>query len=120
LTALLYLRVTIHSPFLIPPSPSPDISTGRHPASIMTINHIFLYIPLSRLPTIRAFYRTTLKPLGYTEMIRAQEEKLIGFGSDYPYLWLKAIPDNHNPYPTHIAIDAPNNGAVDEFHQLGL
>ncbi|KAF2653021.1 hypothetical protein K491DRAFT_695079 [Lophiostoma macrostomum CBS 122681] len=72
------------------------------------------------MAVMRSFYRQALKPLGYTEMIRASEESIIGYGSDYPYLWLKAVPENHNPYPVHVAIDAPNDNAVNEFHTLGL
>jgi hypothetical protein len=74
----------------------------------MTINHVFVYVKASRMAAMRSFYRQTLKPLGYTEMIRAFEEKTVGFGSDYPYLWLQVVPEDHRPYPVHVAIDAPS------------
>lgn len=72
----------------------------------MTINHIFLRVSQANMPALRQFYRSALKPLGYTEMIVANEG-LIGFGSDYPYFWLQALPDDKTPLPTHIAFDAP-------------
>ena len=65
---------------------------STHTKPKMTINHVFLYVTASKLPTLRSFYRTILEPLGYTEMIRAHDETLIGYGSDYPYLWLRALP----------------------------
>ncbi|KAF2244905.1 hypothetical protein BU26DRAFT_434438 [Trematosphaeria pertusa] len=86
----------------------------------MTINHVFVYVTAQRMAAMRSFYRSVLNPLGYTEMIRAFEGKTIGYGSDYPYLWLQQVPEGHKPYPAHVAIDAPNNQAVDEFHNLGL
>lgn len=86
----------------------------------MTINHVFLIVSQSRLPVLRAFYQATLKPLGYTEMIQVANETLIGYGSDYPYLWLKGVPDDQPITPTHIALDAPSNAAVDSFYTAGL
>jgi hypothetical protein len=49
----------------------------------MTINHIFLLISASKFAATRIFYRTALKPLGYTELL-APSDQLIGLGSDYP------------------------------------
>jgi hypothetical protein len=86
----------------------------------MTINHVFVYVKPAFMPTMQAFYKTVLQPIGYTQMITTAEGRLVGYGSDYPYLWLKQVPDGHEPYPVHVALDAPNNEAVDEFHQLGL
>ncbi|KAF2495606.1 hypothetical protein BU16DRAFT_618380 [Lophium mytilinum] len=86
----------------------------------MTINHLFLLVTPGRLPALRTFYRNVLQPVGYTEMIVAFNETIIGFGSDYPYLWLKALPEGQTPTPTHIAFDAPNNEAVNAFHAAGL
>ncbi|ORY11788.1 Glyoxalase/Bleomycin resistance protein/Dihydroxybiphenyl dioxygenase [Clohesyomyces aquaticus] len=86
----------------------------------MTINHVFIYVTGQRTAIMRSFYRTVLEPLGYTEMIRVNEGRTVGYGSDYPYLWLQEVPMGHKPYPVHIAIDAPDNNAVDEFHSLAL
>ncbi|KAF2786543.1 hypothetical protein K505DRAFT_411913 [Melanomma pulvis-pyrius CBS 109.77] len=86
----------------------------------MTINHLFVYVKAHRMSAMQSFYRDVLKPLGYTEMIRASNGKTVGYGSDYPYLWLRAVPEGHVPYPVHVAIDAPDNDAVDEFYSLGL
>ena len=85
----------------------------------MTINHAFLYVTASKFPALHSFYHTILKPLGYTEMIRANDS-LIGYGSDYPYLWLKALLPGQNSLPTHIAIDAPDFAAVDQFHSNAM
>lgn len=60
------------------------------------------------MPAMRAFYRSILNPLGYSEMITVSES-YVGFGSDYPYLWLKALPEGKESVPTHIALDAPGN-----------
>ncbi|KAF2001377.1 hypothetical protein P154DRAFT_521771 [Amniculicola lignicola CBS 123094] len=69
---------------------------------------------------MRAFYADALKPLGYSELIPVPGGQLYGFGSDYPYLWLQALPEGQTANPIHVAIDAPNNEAVDEFHSTGL
>jgi hypothetical protein len=74
----------------------------------MTINHLFLHVKAHRMAAMQAFYNDVLKSLGYNEMIRASNNKTVGYGSDYPYLWLRAVPEGHTPYPTHIAFDAPS------------
>ena len=85
----------------------------------MTINHIFLLISASKFSTTRAFYRTAVKPLGYTELL-APNDSLIGLGSDYPYLFLKAIPDEEKAMGTHLAIQAESNTAVNAFYKAAL
>ena len=114
------LTLSIASPSFFIPQSAPPCIPSIHPRPKMTINHVFLYVTASKLPTLRSFYRTILEPLGYTEMIRAHDETLIGYGSDYPYLWLRALPPDQKPMPTHIAIDAPDFAAVDEFHTKAL
>lgn len=74
----------------------------------MTINHVFVYVIAQRMATMRSFYKSVFKPLGYTEIISAYEGTIVGYGSDYPYLWLQQVPESHKPYPTHIAVDAPS------------
>lgn len=93
----------------------------------------------AKMPAMRAFYRKALQPLGYTEMI-VVNDSYVGFGSDYPYLWLKALPDGQTSVPIHVAIDSPgeciypaqktlwdailtidlDNHAVDHFHKLSV
>ena len=73
----------------------------------MTINYVLIYVTTQRMPTMRSFYRTVLKPVGYTELINAAEGKTIGYGSDYRYLWLQQVPEGQKPYPVHVAVDAP-------------
>ncbi|KAL3490104.1 glyoxalase/bleomycin resistance protein/dioxygenase [Aspergillus germanicus] len=86
----------------------------------MTVNHIFVWATPSKLPALRAFYRTVLAPIGYKELIVAFNETHIAYGSDYPYFWLKALPEGKETLPVHVAFDAPNWAAVDEFHKLAL
>ena len=86
----------------------------------MTINHIFIYVKPAFMPAMRSFYKTALKPIGYTEIISAYEGKTIAYGSDYPYLFLQQVPEGHAPYPAHVALDAPTDASVDEFHALAL
>jgi len=72
----------------------------------MTINHVFVMVSSVRMKAMRTFYVNVLKPIGYTEMI-VVNDSYVGYGSDYPYLWLKALPEGKTSVPTHIAIDAP-------------
>ncbi|KAJ4303797.1 hypothetical protein N0V90_002698 [Kalmusia sp. IMI 367209] len=74
----------------------------------MTINHLFVYVQPQRMASMRSFYRAILQPLGYTELLYANGGKILGFGSDYPYIFLQQVPENHQPYPAHIAVDAPS------------
>lgn len=69
------------------------------------------------MPAMRAFYGNILKPLGYKEMIFVSDS-WIGFGSDYPYLWLKTVPEGIAHVPTHLAIDAPGN-SYPRYEQSG-
>ncbi|KAJ5772653.1 hypothetical protein N7520_003182 [Penicillium odoratum] len=86
----------------------------------MTINHVFLWGSPAKFQSLRAFYRAVLQPVGYNEMIRVNDECLIGYGSDYPYFWLKQLPADKTTMPTHIAFDAPSRDAVDRFYELAL
>ncbi|KAH7407492.1 putative glyoxalase [Cadophora sp. MPI-SDFR-AT-0126] len=72
------------------------------------------------MPGLRTFYRTVLQPLDYTEMVVVKNGNLCGFGSDYPYFWLKALPEGKEPVPTHIAIEAKDPAAVDKFYELAI
>ncbi|KAJ5127428.1 hypothetical protein N7448_008207 [Penicillium atrosanguineum] len=74
----------------------------------MTINHVFMWASAARSESLQAFYRAVLRPIGYTEMIRANDGNLVGYGSDYPYFWLQTLSADKNPLPTHIAFDAPS------------
>ena len=60
------------------------------------------------MPAMRTFYKNVLMPLGYTELIHVNDN-YVGYGTDYPYLWLKAIPEGKSSLPTHVAFDAPGN-----------
>ena len=71
----------------------------------MTINHLFVYVSHARFMAMRKFYNTTLRPLGYTEMMYPRED-LVAFGSDFPYLWLKRLEAGKEPMPIHVAFDA--------------
>jgi hypothetical protein len=47
-------------------------------------------------------------------------DSYIGFGSDFPYLWLKAISDDTPSVPVHIAIDAPGKPLIPNFTSIYL
>jgi hypothetical protein len=79
----------------------------------MTINHIFLMVSPSNLPTLTTFYTRLLAPLAYHTY--HNYPTLVGLGTNYPYFWLKVL-----PVPTHIAFDAPDNSAVDAFYRIAL
>ncbi|KAH8591456.1 glyoxalase/bleomycin resistance protein/dioxygenase [Bisporella sp. PMI_857] len=85
----------------------------------MTINHFNLLVSQAKMPVMRTFYKNILKPLGYTEMIHVNDN-YVGFGTDYPYLWLKALPVESAVIPTHVAFDATDFAAVDEFFKLAI
>lgn len=74
----------------------------------MTINHVFVWVSVAKWENLQGFYRVVLQPIGYTEMIRAKSGNLLGYGSDYPYFWLKKLPVDKEPLPTHISFDAPS------------
>ncbi|PYI12200.1 hypothetical protein BO78DRAFT_392876 [Aspergillus sclerotiicarbonarius CBS 121057] len=87
----------------------------------MTINHVFFWASAARFESLRSFYRTILQPIGYSEMICAHGNSLIGYGSDYPYFWLQKLPEDEKVLrPYHIAFDAPSQDAVDQFYQTAL
>jgi hypothetical protein len=72
----------------------------------MTVNHTFLYISLSKFRAVHAFYLAALKPIGYKELIHASDT-YIGIGSDYPYLFLKGVPDEDlGKWRGHLALQA--------------
>ncbi|KAJ5638332.1 hypothetical protein N7490_008211 [Penicillium lividum] len=83
----------------------------------MTINHVFLWGSPAKFQSLRAFYRAILQPVGYNEMIRVNDDCLIGYGSDYPYFWLKQLPADRTTMPTHIAFDAPSEYICGEIWQ---
>jgi hypothetical protein len=83
----------------------------------MTINHIFVWASAAKAQSLQAFYRTILKPVGYSELIRVNDGNLVGYGSDYPYLWLKTLPAEKSPLATHIAFDAPSEFLSKKFIQ---
>jgi hypothetical protein len=84
----------------------------------MPLNHIFLMVSPSRFQSLSKFYTTVLTPLSYTPYHTSPT--LIGLGTDYPYMWLKALPADVKPVPTHIAFEAKDNAAVDEFYRVAL
>ncbi|KAJ5980531.1 hypothetical protein N7481_007829 [Penicillium waksmanii] len=46
----------------------------------MTINHIFVWASTAKAQSLQAFYRTILKPIGYSELIRVNDGNLVGYG----------------------------------------
>lgn len=72
----------------------------------MTINHVFIRVTATRFAAVRNFYTTALQPLGYRELLTVDPNSFVGIGSDYPYIFLRALPEGQANLPTHIAIDA--------------
>ncbi len=87
----------------------------------MTINHLFILVTAAKLPALREFYGTALQSLGYKELMAIKNEtrELYGYGSDYPYIWLKPLPADLKPVPTHVSIDAPGKFSNIERSQSG-
>ena len=73
----------------------------------MTVNHAFFHASYARFITLRHFFASALKPLGYTEMMHPRDD-LVAFGSNFPYFWLKRLDAEQNHFLTHIAFDAPS------------
>lgn len=75
-------------------------------------------VSTSNFPALSTFYAAILTPLSYSTYL--SRPNFIGFVSDYPYIWLKALPPDVKPVPTHIAFDTQSNEAVDEFYRVAL
>lgn len=99
--------------FLISPEP---VNLPSH--AKMTINHIFLVVSHSHFQSLAKFYATILTPLSHT--VYHSSPTLIGLGSDYPDFWLKATAPETKTVPTHIAFDAKDHQAVDDFYRIAL
>jgi catechol 2,3-dioxygenase-like lactoylglutathione lyase family enzyme len=78
------------------------------------LDHVTLRV--HDLAAAKAFYVTTLKPLGYAAIMDFPEGCGLGAGGK-PDLWLV-----HDPAasPQHVAFAAPTRAAVDAFHAAGL
>lgn len=83
------------------------------------IDHISLQV--TDLTRSAAFYDAVLHPLGLTRMV--EREGTVGYGKRYPEIWLNlraaAGPAPANP-GAHIALRAPSEEAVREFHAHAL
>jgi catechol 2,3-dioxygenase-like lactoylglutathione lyase family enzyme len=83
------------------------------------IDHVSLQV--SDLARSAAFYDAVLLPLGLTRMV--EREGTIGFGKRYPEVWLnlrKSQPGAPQNPGAHIALRAPSEEAVREFHAKAL
>jgi catechol 2,3-dioxygenase-like lactoylglutathione lyase family enzyme len=64
------------------------------------------------------FYQKALAPVGYTLHMDLSEYEAAGFmEGGHTSFWISA---KENPQPTHIAFQAKNKKAVDEFHKAAL
>jgi catechol 2,3-dioxygenase-like lactoylglutathione lyase family enzyme len=68
----------------------------------------------------RAFYESTLAPLGYRVVMAFDEHKAAGFGTtdDKPELWIA----QREPFGagTHVAFTCADRATVDAFHTAAL
>ena len=82
------------------------------------IDHVS--IPVRDLATSALFYERVLTPLGYKRLV--ERPASIGFGKKYPEFWLNLradMPFDANP-GTHIALRAPSQDVVRDFHAAAL
>ena len=83
------------------------------------IDHVSLQV--ADLKRSAAFYDAVLRPLGLTRMV--ERKGTIGYGKRYPEVWLNlrpnAVPAPNNP-GAHIALRAPSQDAVKDFHAAAL
>jgi len=83
------------------------------------IDHVSLQV--SDLARSATFYDVVLHPLGLTRMV--EREGTVGYGKRYPEVWLNlrtnaaAAPNNPG---AHIALRAPSQDAVKDFHAAAL
>jgi len=83
------------------------------------IDHVSLQV--SDLARSAAFYDAVLLPLGLARMV--EREGTIGFGKRYPEVWLnlrKDYPSAPQNPGAHIALRAPSEEAVRDFHVKAL
>ena len=78
------------------------------------LNHFTLKV--SDYERAKRFYGEALAPLGYAVMM--ESEGYAGLGAGHPDLWITADPQNVRP--THFALSAPDQEAVDAFHRAAL
>ena len=83
------------------------------------IDHVS--VAVSSLAESATFYEAVLAPLDYKRLV--ERPGTVGFGKRYPEFWLNARPGlepgDGNP-GTHIALRAPSEAAVREFHAQAL
>ena len=75
----------------------------------MTINHLTLKISRVNFSSALSWYLTTLAPIGYVQMIKANDHWYgLGPKGGFPHFWLQALDENQAVTPTHVAFDAPS------------
>jgi catechol 2,3-dioxygenase-like lactoylglutathione lyase family enzyme len=81
---------------------------------------------VSDIERARRFYGASLSPLGYKLLYEVEEAGKItslGWGLHYPELWTNIPLGGGTPHPgsgIHVALHAPNAGAVDGFYAAAL
>jgi len=93
-------------------------------AKIRAIYHVSLGV--SDIDAARRFYATLLQPLGYKLLHEVEENGRIislGWGLHYCELWTNLPVNGKAPNPgngIHLAFHAPNQLAVDRFHEIAV
>ena len=77
------------------------------------IDHLKLFV--SDVERSRAFYEQALAPLGI-RVVMEPAPGVVGMGTEFPFLWLAP----GAPGVVHVALRAPDRGAVDAFHAAAL
>jgi len=83
------------------------------------IDHVS--VGVSDLERAARFYEATLAPLGLSRLVT--RPAAIGFGKNYPELWINFRPDMTPVRPeggVHICLRAKSTGEVDAFHAAAL
>jgi catechol 2,3-dioxygenase-like lactoylglutathione lyase family enzyme len=74
-------------------------------------------IPVTDLEASRELYATALAPLGYKVLYESDEYGIVGFGAQWPQLWLHR---SERKMGVHIALVAKDRAAVGSFYEQAL
>lgn len=74
-------------------------------------------IPVTDLAASRELYATALAPLGYKVLYENEEYGIVGFGAQWPQLWLSR---GDTKMGVHVALVAKDRVAVGSFYEQAL
>src|SRR5665647_2037392 len=74
-------------------------------------------IPVTDLAASRELYATALAPLGYKVLYETEEYGIVGFGAQWPQLWLSR---SERQMGVHVALVAKNRASVGSCDEQAL